>query len=80
MNNELTIEQLNQDRVYLLTNKSLQAAPVGKVILCLHNLSDFGTIRASQRWYRRWRKISATGINQWAFDGMQWGLLDMMRS
>lgn len=73
MSNQPSIQQLNQDRIYLLTNKSLQTAPIGKVILCLHDISDFGKVRSSDRWYRRWKKISATDIIQWAFDGMQLG-------
>ncbi len=67
--------QLYQDSYYLRTNKNLAKAPIGKVVLILHDTSAFGKIKASARWYRRWVRSSSdpTHLIQWIFDGMQKG-------
>ena len=72
---ESTPSQLYQDWYYLTSNKSLIHSPVGKIVLILHDLSDFGKVKTSARWYRRWIRVSdnKTDLIQWVFDGMQLG-------
>lgn len=40
------VSQLYQDSYYLKTNKNLAKAPIGKVVLILHNISDLGRTKA----------------------------------
>ncbi len=67
--------QLYQDNLYLVTNKKLFQSPIGKTVLILHDISDFGKAKTSARWYRRWKRVSDNKMDliQWVFDDMQLG-------
>lgn len=62
----VTQEQLQKDRLYLETLKN---ASLGSLLYILHNIEDFAVKRASERYYRVWRKTDQGFV----FERLQYG-------
>lgn len=65
----VTQEQLQKDRLYLETSKTYMGISLGTLIYILHNIEDFAVKRASERYYRIWRKTDQGFV----FERLQYG-------
>lgn len=69
----VTHKQLADDLAVIVTTKRLRKVPTGYRIRMMHDISLFGKVKPSQRWYRVWEKTQDT-IDGWKYQGLAFGI------
>lgn len=66
---DISQEQLQKDRLYLESSKGYKNIALGTLIFLLHDIEDFAVKKASERYYRVWRKTDQGFV----FERLQYG-------